>query len=238
MKTSAYDLSLIIPTFQEESNLFYRETLATYSSLKLNKELIVVDGGSKDATVKMARDYGAKVIVGEGFTRAAKLNSGLTEASGEWIVLHHPRSVLMGRAFQELVALAQPCWGGFTHQFRRTPLTSAFQFTSWYSNSIRFDLKGIVYLDHCLFLHHSLRETLLPIPNMPIFEDTEISLKLRKWSHPVRLPSIAETSPIRFERNGFVRQALLNQILKLRYILRGKPEEMNRRYEKDLHLNG
>jgi len=50
-----------------------------------NIEVIVVDNFSEDKTVKIARDFGAKVIV-EKLVRSAARNRGIKEAKGEYVL--------------------------------------------------------------------------------------------------------------------------------------------------------
>ncbi len=52
----------------------------------LLKELIVVDGGSTDATCRIAEEIGAEVIVADG-DAAAQLAAGAAVARGEWLLL-------------------------------------------------------------------------------------------------------------------------------------------------------
>lgn len=75
------------------------------------------------------------------------------------------------------------------------------------------------------------------IPDVEIFEDTELSKILKTYSHPIRLTDAAQTSAIRFQKNGLYRQAIMNQVLKLGYSLKVPAKTMNRLYEKGLGLN-
>ena len=85
-------------------------------------------------------------------------------------------------------------WGAFTHQFSIShPLLN---FTSWYSNHIRGGLRSIYYLDHCLFAQKQLLLDVGLLPDIDIFEDTEICLKLRIQGKPIRLPFISQTSAV------------------------------------------
>jgi GT2 family glycosyltransferase len=126
-------------------------------------------------------------------------------------------------------------WGAFTHQFSIShPL---LDFTSWYSNYIRGGLRSIYYLDHCIFAQKQLLLDVGLLPDIDIFEDTEICLRLKKQGKPIRLPFISQTSAVRFQVQGIYQQALKNQYLKWLYYFNRSDTKMNRLYEKGLELN-
>jgi hypothetical protein len=76
-----------------------------------------------------------------------------------------------------------------------------------------------------------------PIPDVDIFEDTELSIRLSKVSKPKLIPIKVTTSAIRFSKNGLWKQSLMNQSLKAAYHLGIDPKKMNSLYEKGLSLN-
>ena len=95
----------------------------------------------------------------------------------------------------------------------------------------------IFYLDHCIFIQAELIEQIGLIPEIDIFEDTELSKMLRSICEGWRLEFYSLTSAIRFEKNGIVRHALKNQILKWKYYLKADHKKMNLSYEEKVALN-
>ena len=79
-------LSVVIITFNEEANI--GRTLASVQPLVAdgNGEIIVVDSGSTDRTVEIAKSFGAKVFVEEWKGFAAQKNSAIDKAAGDWIL--------------------------------------------------------------------------------------------------------------------------------------------------------
>lgn len=79
-------LSVVIITYNEEANL--GRTLASVAPLVRDGqgEIIVVDSGSTDRTVEIAREHGAKVFLEPWKGYAAQKNSAIEKASGEWIL--------------------------------------------------------------------------------------------------------------------------------------------------------
>jgi glycosyltransferase involved in cell wall biosynthesis len=79
-------LSVVIITHNEEANI--GRTLASVQPLVANGkgEIILVDSGSTDRTVEIAKSFGAKVFV-EGWKGfAAQKNSAIDKATGDWIL--------------------------------------------------------------------------------------------------------------------------------------------------------
>jgi glycosyltransferase involved in cell wall biosynthesis len=74
-------LSVCIITYNEEANI-----ARTLDSVKgIADEMIVVDSGSTDKTVELARGRGAKVFVEEWRGFATQKNAAMAKASGDWI---------------------------------------------------------------------------------------------------------------------------------------------------------
>lgn len=80
---AATDISIIIPTLNEEKYLPRCLSSLINQSRKEIREIIVVDGGSTDETVEVARKYSDKVLVKPGQAVGASRNIGATTAKGE-----------------------------------------------------------------------------------------------------------------------------------------------------------
>ena len=79
-------LSVVIITYNEEANI--GRTLPSVQPLVEDGkgEIIVVDSGSTDRTVEIAKAYGAKVFIEEWKGYAAQKNSAIDKANGDWIL--------------------------------------------------------------------------------------------------------------------------------------------------------
>lgn len=232
------EASIIVSCFNEIQLGFLESNLKTLAPNK-NLEIICVDGGSTDGTLALVEQSGATLLQLPNSNRAQRYNLGIMTATSDLIVLLHPRSLISTDGLNELFDqdLTTDSWGAWTHSFDVShPI---LRFTSWYSNCIRGDQRHIFYLDHCLFLTRSLARRLgtQVVPELEIFEDTELCLRLRRLAKPVRLKSKVTTSAVRFLKAGILRQSLRNQILKLEYFLGRNHLGMNRDYEKMLELN-
>src|SRR6201993_1516652 len=79
-------LSVVIITFNEEANI--ARTLESVQPLIADGkgEIIVVDSGSTDRTVEIAKSFGARVFIEEWKGYAAQKNSAIDKAAGVWIL--------------------------------------------------------------------------------------------------------------------------------------------------------
>jgi glycosyltransferase involved in cell wall biosynthesis len=84
-------LSVVIITYNEEANLV--RTLKSLQGVLYDLrgepaggEIIVVDSGSTDRTVEIAKSFGAKVIIEEWKGYAPQKNSAIDKATGDWVL--------------------------------------------------------------------------------------------------------------------------------------------------------
>lgn len=230
-------LSIIIPTYNEIKNKMIQTSFPKlYELSKSSKDLevLIIDSFSTDGTLELAKKYNFTISQIQTNSRGIRLNHGIEMALGEMIILHHPRSILSEKGITYLINNPQLKWGAFKHQFdRQHPL---LKFTSFYSNYIR-GRRGIFYLDHCIFSQKILLEKAGLVPEIEIFEDTELCLRLLKHSPGALLPYTSITSAIRFDKNGLIKQSLLNQAAKLKYYMNFNHQKINKIYEKNVNLN-
>lgn len=225
----------IFSIYNEETNDYFWKNLALLQQRQ--QSLIVVDGGSTDRTLQRLRKMGVTVLSLPGSTRGQRYDHGLRACASRDVVFVHPRTLLSDAVVDRGEQLPLPhAWGAFTHSFdSQHPI---LRFTSWWSNHIRGDRRGIFYLDHVLW---SRRDSLVSVGGFPhdaIFEDTLFSQRLLSLSRPLRLPEITVTSSLRFKKNGVAKQVVLNQIAKLKFYLNYDNFRINQGYERGLDLNG
>lgn len=170
-------------------------------------------------------------------SRAEKFNQAKPFLKSEVTILHHPRSKIdIDSITKEKFEKTSELWGAFTHTFdREHPL---LKFTSWYSNRVRGDIRQIFYLDHCFWVKTEHLKKMNPFKSIEIFEDTEMSLDFLKHLGPTkRMAILSKTSAIRFDQNGLFYQLILNQFVKIAYLLGVDHKWINRAYERGLNLN-
>ena len=105
-------LSVVVITYNEEANI--ARTLASVQPLVSDGkgEIIVVDSGSTDRTVEIAKSYCAKVFIEEWKGFAAQKNSAVGKATGDWILSLDADEEVDGTLVEEISWLmrAIPIW--------------------------------------------------------------------------------------------------------------------------------
>ena len=224
-------ISVIFSTNNEMRNNYLQKIVSSLKNQDSKYELIVVDNWSHDWTLDFLKPY-AKIFTLKNSNRAERLNLGIKKSSWDIILLHHSVSILPNNVFKKIENSLKKWykWWWLTHSFDSNNII--LKFTSWYSNKIRWNIKWILYLDHMIFSTKESFEKIWWFKNLDIFEDTVLSYDLRKnfWK-PIILKNKVITSSRRFTKRWIIKQALLNQYLKLMFHLKSWDKKLNKIYE-------
>ncbi|NMO92256.1 TIGR04283 family arsenosugar biosynthesis glycosyltransferase [Actinomycetospora sp. TBRC 11914] len=220
-------VSIIVPVRDEETRI-----AATLRSLRAafgDCELIVVDGGSRDATVARAAPH-ATVLHADG-GRGPQLNAGAAAAHGEVLWFVHADARPDPGALPALrAALADPrvVGGGCRLRFDRTG--PVLRWLVWTSN-LRARHLHWIFGDQAVFVRRSAFDDVGGFPAIPIMEDLEMSRRLARRGRLVVLPTPCTASARRLVERGPARMLVLMQLYKLQYFLGVDPSVIRRRYE-------
>lgn len=202
-------VSVIVPALNEGAGIAACLESARQGS---PHELIVVDGGSADDTVEIAKTAGATVLLSRP-GRARQMNAGAARASGSVLLFLHADTVLPGGwACQVAAGLGR---AGVTAGAFRFGLTEDFpgrRLVEWATN-LRCRWFQMPYGDQGLFLRRSVFEELGGYRELPILEDYVLVTALRRRGRIELLPDAIRTSGRRWRRMGFVRTTVLNRLV-------------------------
>jgi len=221
-------LSIIIPCLNEASRI--AEMLGRLAPLRARgAEVIVVDGGSRDDTVALAR-AGADLVICAARGRAAQMNAGAARARGEILIFVHADSALPPQAdglIIDALTRSRRSWGRFDVSIDgRHPLLRVVE---WLMN-LRSRLTGIATGDQGLFVTRTLFEAAGGFPLIALMEDIALSKRLKRFSRPACLRHRIVTSARRWEKHGVARTILLMWWLRLAFWLGADPDKLALRY--------
>ncbi len=215
-------VSVVVPVLNEATNL--RACLDSVFAAGGDVEVIVVDGGSADASGDIARALGATVLLSSITGRFHQLNLGAGHARGNVLLFLHADTSLPSEWLAALKAALRRdgriVGGGFRRRF--THPSAFLRFTCWLAGW-RVRWWGGLLGDQAMFVRRAAFATVGGFPAMKVFEDLEFSLRVRKLGRIVLLPACVISSGRRFEHRGAVRQTLSDFGLTMRY-LRSRPE--------------
>lgn len=221
-------LSIIMPVLDEGDAI--AGALDALAELRgLGVEIIVVDGGSQDATVQRARLRADHVLVAPR-GRASQMNAGAAKASGDVLLFLHADTALPREAERLVLdglARSRHDWGRFDVTIAgRHPMLRLIAFMM----NLRSRLTGIATGDQAIFVKRDAFHAAGGFPDIPLMEDIALSKRLKRLSRPLCLRERATTSGRRWEAHGVFRTILLMWRLRLAYFFGADPAALARRY--------
>lgn len=221
-------ISIIVPALNEAPGI--RNTLLALQAFRTaGHEVIVVDGGSGDATRQKAEPLADRVLV-TAPGRARQMNAGAAVAVGDvlWF-LHADTRCEADAALAILECLADPqrVWGRFDVRLSGTHPTLRIIERAM---NLRSRLTRIATGDQGIFVRRRRFERIGGFPEQPIMEDIALSRALRCIAPPCCLRSRLTTSSRRWERYGVFRTVLLMWRLRLAYFIGVDPRSLARSY--------
>ncbi|MCC7115454.1 MAG: TIGR04283 family arsenosugar biosynthesis glycosyltransferase [Burkholderiales bacterium] len=221
-------VSIVVPVLDEAAGIV--ATLDALAPLRASgHEVIVVDGGSRDATVALARPRSDRVVTTRR-GRAAQMNAGAALATGDAILfLHADTRLPPGAAGAMAGALGRGRrWGRFDvaieGRSRWLPLVAFLM-------NLRSRLSGIVTGDQGIFVDRALFAAAGGYAPIPLMEDIELSRRLKRLAgRPAALRDRVRTSGRRWDADGAWSTIALMWRLRAAYSLGADPATLARRY--------
>jgi rSAM/selenodomain-associated transferase 2 len=217
-------LSIIIPTLDEARSI--GRTLDAVAGARA--EVIVVDGGSADATAEIARGRGARVVTSER-GRGAQMHAGACAARGHVLWFLHadtrPSPDCAGRIVEALRDRSVVA-GNFDVLFDGG--RAAARFLTWLYPQLR--RLGLCYGDSAIFVRREAYERVGGFRAFPVFEDLDLVRRLRKVGRVAHAPAVVTTSSRRFEGRNFALTFARWSLLQLLYWLGVHPRTLGRLY--------
>lgn len=201
-------VSVIIPTLNEEACL---ATALTALRRQRPHEIVVVDGGSSDATCRLAAAADQLLTGPRG--RARQMNLGARHASGDVLLFLHADCTLEDGALDEAAWwLRRP--GVVAGCYRMTVRADGVLYRCIDAcATARVRLTGLIYGDQGLFVTRECFARLGGFPPLALMEDLFFSRQLRRAGRLAVARRRIYVSPRRWQRAGLVRQTFRNWTL-------------------------
>ena len=218
-------ISVIIPTLNEESHI--EKTLLSVIKQEGDYELYVVDGGSSDNTVAIARKYACVINSKRG--RAIQMNAGTMSCKGDILLFLHADTLLPDNAFREIRKRMRDetvAGGSFYIAFDADNfIIGGVSFIT------RFNFRLFHFGDQGIFVRRDVFQALNGYKEMPIMEDYDFCKRLRSKGKVILIRMPVISSARRFIKKGVIRQLLINKFVVLAYWAGVDVQTIKRFYE-------
>lgn len=215
------EVSIIIPTLNEEN--FLERTLHNLTQLNPPPlEIIVVDGGSKDDTLKIAKQAD-KVLVSPKAGRSIQMNIGAKAATGKFLCFVHADTLvpndlgtiidktlsnptIAGGGFISLMSgQRQTRWGVSLHNYLKSYYASLIFRPHLFARGLRI-LFGdqVIFCRRCDFISCQGFDT-----QLPIMEDADLCIKLVKYGRIYLVNRVVQSSDRRVAQWGWFKANII-----------------------------
>lgn len=221
------ELSVIIPALDTADRI--ARALAAVDRPPLVIERLVVDGGSRDETVSLARAAGAKVVR-SARGRGTQLAAGAAEASGDWLLFVHADTVLEAGWDEEARRFIEEAGPSRAAAFRfalddRSPAAARLEaIVAW-----RCRVLALPYGDQGLLVSRRLYDEIGGYRSLPLYEDVDLVHRIGRRRLAL-LQTRAVTSAARYKRSGYICRPLRNLFCLALYLLGLPPRLVARIY--------
>ena len=225
-------ISVIIPTVNEEQTI--EKTLEALSRLVNISEIIVVDGGSIDDTVKIVTNFEKnkkiKLISIEDANRGKQFHEGAKYAEGDifWF-LHADAKPIQGsgKQIKKFARYSEVVGGNFEILFSGKSFWA--KFLTWLYPHLRS--LGLAYGDSAFFVKREIYEQIGGFQDFPIFEDLDLLRKVKKKGRFVNIKMPVTVSSRRFENRSFLWTFIKWSVLQGLYWVGISPRVLGKSYK-------
>lgn len=220
-------LSIVIPTLNEAEAL--GQTLEHITVTDEFAEIIVVDGGSRDGTVEIARQYTPHVLTSRS-GRGPQQDKGARQSRGSVLLFLHADTQLPTE-YQWLIhkALENPgvIFGAFYLKFH--PSSPGPDLIAFMAN-LRSRFLRLPYGDQALFVRRGGYFQVGGFQDWPIMEDVDLVRRLNRVGAFKLARGYVRTSARRWKTENLIFATLRNWSLMIRYFWGVPPHALARYY--------
>ncbi len=192
-------VSVVMPVLNEERRIV--PALEGVMDVAAVHEIIVVDGGSTDATADLVGAHSRATLVRAGRGRAKQMNAGAHAAGGDVLLFLHADVTLPADAVSWVErALGDPAV--VAGAFRTWTVADDGDAPLWapllHLADLRSRYTDLPYGDQAIFVRAAVFKNVGGFPDKPLMEDVELSRRLREVGGVVTVPASVRVSGRRF----------------------------------------
>ncbi len=210
-------LTIIIPTLNEASHLPL--LLADLNAWPYDLEVIIVDGGSIDLTISIARIYGLNVIKSHKKNRGYQLKTGASNAKGDWLLFLHADSRLSPRWVKNLSKIIQNKKSenfAWYFDFKIKRYNPEFRFLE-IAVALRSYFLQRPYGDQGLLIHKDLYYNSGGFSSLKIMEDLDLITRITKTNKVKRIKENIYTDDVKWSNSNVIKRAIKNAKLRKKW---------------------
>lgn len=234
MKENKPLISIIIPVLNEED--YIRRVLVTIRKNTTSasiKEILVIDGGSSDNTVKEALALGVKVISATR-GRAKQMNLGAQMATGDILYFLHV-DTLPPKGFDALIQKTYS--NGFDVGCFKLRFDSSNKFLRFFAWCTRINHQICRGGDQSLYISKKLFQKAGGFNEAyTIYEDNEFIQRIYKLTRFAVMPCTVETSVRRYEEKGILTLQYHFGMVHLKHYLGAGPSDLYNYYKTHISI--
>ncbi len=207
--TGLTSLTVVVPVLDEA-----RELSSLLPGLvAAGAQVVVVDGGSRDDSVAVARAVGGVDVIEGRPPRSRQMNQGAAQARGDVLLFLHADArppVDFAGLIERALAHEHVAGGAFALAIDDD--RTAARLVAAGAN-LRTRLTGHPYGDQGIFVGRHLFQAMGGYADLPFLEDLEFVVRLRKQGTVRLLPQAVRVSARRWQAQGYLRTTWRNAVL-------------------------
>ena len=192
-------------------------------------EIVVVDGGSTDASVAIARPL-SDTLIDAPRGRALQMNAGARASQGDVLVFVHADTIVPSTFATDIAsALSDPAIVGGRFDVRLDDSALPYRIIGAMI-SLRSRISHTGTGDQAIFVRRDVFDRLGGFPELELCEDLEFSRRLKRTGQIACLRTRVITSARRWNRDGVVRTVIRMWLIRAMYLLGVPPARLKRMY--------
>jgi len=228
-------LTIVIPTLNAAHTIGGALTaLYAGGDKRLPFEALIVDGGSRDETIKEASRFGTRVLTApQG--RGSQLVAGAQAAKGHWLLFLHGDTLLGDGWGAEIAAFISDQSNGRCAAYFRFGLNDCSSSARRLASMVNWRCRvfALPYGDQGLLIAKPFYDALGGFAALPLMEDVDFIRRLKaKAGRRALIPlnTVATTDAVRYRDSNYLTRSLRNLFCLGLYFARVPPRLIQRLY--------